>query len=155
MSTTTDARTPIQKHRRDVRWKVVAPVAAASAVLVIGAALLIVGVATDALVVEQVSAIMGILGTAFVLLPLVLLCVLPYLVVAALAISVGQLYARVRSPIRGARRFTERVADRTHRTLPRLARPLIGLNARLARWEHTLLGWQRSALEAGKDKSHE
>jgi len=155
MSTTTGARTPIQKHRRDVRWKVVAPVVAASAALVLGAALLIVGVATDSLVFEQVSVIMGILGTAFVLLPLVLLCVLPYLVAAALAIGVGQLYARARSPIRATRRFTERVADRTHRTLPRLAHPLIALNARLARWEHTLLGWQRSALEARKDRSHE
>ncbi|HMM27422.1 MAG: hypothetical protein AAGU78_12935 [Chloroflexota bacterium] len=155
MSTTTDARTPIHKHRRDVRWKIVAPVVAAGAALVIGPLLLIAGVATDALVFEQVSVIMGILGTAFVLLPLVLLCVLPYVLAAALAIGAGQLYARARAPIRAARRFTERVAARAHRTLPRLARPLIGFNARLARWEYTLLGWQRSALEAGKDKSHE
>jgi len=154
MSTAMDARTPIQKHRRDVRWKIVAPVAAASAALVIGALLLIVGIATGALVFEQVSVIMGILGTAFVLVPLALLCVFPYVIVAALAIGAGQLYARARTPIRAARRLTERVADRAHHTLPRLAHPLIGVNTRLARWEHTLLGWQRSAQEAGKDKSH-
>jgi len=152
---TASASNPIQKHRRDVRWKIVAPVILASLALVAFGVALFASVAADALVFDQVSVIMGVLGTVFVLLPLALLCVLPYVVVAALAIGAGQLYARARPPIRSARRLTERVSARAHRTLPRLARPLIGFNTRIARWEHTLLGWQRSALQAGKDKSHE
>jgi len=155
MSRSVTGRNPVEKHRRDVRWKIVAPVVASVIGLVAVGVLLIVGVATGALVFEQVSVIMGILATAFIALPLALICIVPYLALGALAVGAGKLYARTRTPLRAARRFTERVSSRTQRTLPRLARPVIAFSTRLARWEHTLLGWQRTALQAGKDDRHE
>ncbi len=155
MSTTTVQPNPVKKHRRDVRWKIVAPITLAALVIIAIGVVFIVGVATDALVFEQVTVVSVCLATPFILLPLVLLCVVPYLIAAVLAIGVGQGYARTRPVIRSARRFTERVTARTHQTMPRLARPLISLNTRLARWENTLVGWQRSSLGAGKDETHE
>lgn len=155
MSTTTVHPNPVRKHRRDVRWKIVAPIVVAGLLVVAIGVVFIVGVATDGLVFEQVSVVSGLLAIPFLLLPLVLLCVVPYLIAAALAIGVGKVYARTRPVIRSTRRFTERVTVRTDQTMPRLARPLASLNTRLSRWEHTLVGWQRSSVEAGKDRSHE
>jgi len=155
MSRSATGQSPVEKHRRDVRWKIVAPVVMSGVGLVAVGVLLMVGVAAGALVFEQVSVIMGILATAFIALPLALICIVPYLAFGALAVGTGKLYARARTPLRAARRFTERVSTRTQRTLPRLARPVIALNTRLARWEHTLLGWQQTALQAGKDDRHE
>lgn len=155
MSTTTGQTDPVKKHRRDVRWKIVAPIVIVGLLVIAMGVVFIVEVATDALVFEQVSVVAGILAIPFILLPLMLLCVVPYLLTAVLAIGAGKVYARTRPTIRSTRHFTERVTARTHQTMPRLARPLVGLNARLSRWEHTLVGWQRSSLEAGKDQSHE
>lgn len=155
MTTTTVQPDPVEKHRREVRWKIVAPIVVAALLVIVLGAVFIVEVAANALVFEQVSVVTGILATPFILLPLVLLCVVPYLIAAVLAIGVGKVYARTRPAIRSTRRFTERVTARTHQTMPRLARPLVSLNTRLSRWEHTLVGWQRSSLEVGKDQSHE
>ena len=155
MSITTANPNPVKRHQRDVRWKIVAPVIAAAVIVIAIGVLFIVGVATDTLVFKQVTVVSLCLGIPFILLPLVLLCVVPYLLAAVLAIGAGKAYGFTRPVIRSARRFTERVAARANRTMPRLARPLIGLNTRLSRWEHTLMGWQRSSLKAGKDQSHE
>lgn len=155
MSTTTADPAPVRRHKRDVRWKIVAPVVISAIIVLAIGVVLIVAVAADSLVFKQVTVVSLCLGIPFILVPLALLCVVPYLLVAVLAIGVGKAYGVTRPVIRSARHFTERVTARTHRTMPRLARPLIALNQRLSRWEHTLMGWQRSSLGAGKDQSHE
>ena len=144
MSTTTADPAPVRRHKRDVRWKIVAPVViSAISVLAIGV-VLILAVATGSLVFKQVTVVSCAWASC-------------YFAAAGPAVLCHTFCSRagdwrrkgVWSPVRssGPRHFTERVTARTHRTMPRLARPLIALNQRLSRWEHTPMGWQRSSLE--------
>ena len=109
MSTTTGQTDPVKKHRRDVRWKIVAPIVVVGLLVIAMGIVFIVEVATDALVFEQVSVVAGILAIPFILLPLMLLCVVPYLLTAVLAIGAGKVYARTRPAIRSTRRRWQRV----------------------------------------------
>lgn len=146
---------PIQKHRREVWLKIVTPVALGFLGLIVLSVVLVIAVATDAMVSKQITVMMSILATVFVILPLAIVCLLPYLLLALGAYGAGQLYAHVRTPVRFTRRLTEQVAVKTQRLAPRIARPFMGLNVRTTRWEHRLRGWNRPALPAGKEQTHE
>ncbi len=154
MSAASPSNQPVRKHQRDVRWRIVAPVALLGAVLIALCVALAIGVATGSLERTQVTVVMGILATAFVSLPLVILCLVPYLLLAALAQLAGQGHAHARGPLRRVRHLSEQLAVATDKHVPRLARPLIGLNVRLARWEHVVRG-VLPPLPAEKDATHE
>jgi hypothetical protein len=146
---------PVQKHRRQVLLRIVAPVALPFAGLVLLCVLLAVAVATGALVGKQITVVMSLVAMVFIALPMTILCLVPYFLLAVSAHLSGRAYARARTPLRSARRLTEQMALTTDRHAPRFARPLIGLNIRLTRWEHTLRGWQQSAMPVEKEANHE
>lgn len=146
---------PVRKHRREVLLQIVTPVFLPLAGMILLCVVLAVAVATGALVGKQITVVMGIVATAFITLPLAILCLVPYFLLAAGAALSGRAYARATTPLRSARRLTEQVALKTDEVMPRLARPLIGLNTRLTRWEHRLRGWQQSALPVEKETNHE
>jgi hypothetical protein len=123
---------PVRKHKRDVWLKIVFPV--------------------DALVSKQISIVMSILATCFLALPAVFLCAVPYALLAVIAALAGRGYAQARTPLRFARRTTEKIAIKTDQYAPRVAQPLLALNVRLTRWEKTLRCWLQ--LESQKDESH-
>jgi len=154
MSAVPPSNIPVRKHTRDVRWRIVAPVAGLGFVLVALCVALAIGVATGNLERSHVTVVMGLLATAFISLPLVILCLVPYLLLAALAQLAGQGHAQARGPLRRVRHLTEQVAVATDKHAPRLARPLIGLNVRLTRWEHAVRG-VLPPLPAEKDATHE
>jgi hypothetical protein len=95
---------------------------------------------------------MSILATCFLALPVVLLCAVPYALFAALAVLAGRGYAQARTPLRFARRTTEKIAVKTDEYAPRVARPFLALNVRLTRWEQMLSSWL--SLDTPKDESH-
>ncbi len=140
MGTRLSAKNPIRKHKREVRWRIIAPVVLGAAGLVALCVALAVAVAVGNLESKQISVVMGIVATLFISLPLVVLCLVPYALLAALAQLTGQGYAHARGPLRRVRSLSEQVAVTTDKHVPRLARPLIGLNVRLARWEHVVRG---------------
>ncbi|MCL4238102.1 MAG: hypothetical protein KJ047_07605 [Anaerolineae bacterium] len=146
---------PVAEHKRAVRLKIVGPVMLAALALVGVCSVLILAVVGGALESKQISIVMGIVATAFLALPLAILCLVPYVVLAALAALTGRGYAGVRGPLRSARRATERLAQTTAAAAPRLARPLVTMNVRLTRWEHTLRGQPGSALPVERKTSHE
>jgi hypothetical protein len=146
---------PVQKHRRQVLLRIVAPVVLPFAGLILLCVVLAVAVATGVLVGKQITVVMGLVATAFIALPMVLLCLVPYFLLAVSAHLSGRAYAHARTPLRSARRLTEQVALKTDQTAPKLARPLIGMNTRLTRWEHGLRGWQQSAVPVEKEANHE
>ncbi|NLX08699.1 MAG: hypothetical protein GXY36_03505 [Chloroflexi bacterium] len=155
MNTSPKATDPIRKHRREVWLRIIAPVALPALGLIILAVVLMVAFATDALVGQQIMAISGILAIPFVLLPMVLLCVVPYLLAAVIAAGAGRLYANGQKPLRFTRRLTARIAAQTTQYAPKVARPFISLNSRITRWEYTIRGWQQAALPSGKETADE
>jgi hypothetical protein len=143
---------PVRKHKRDVWLKIVFPVALPLVGLVALCVILAIAVATDALVSKQISIVMSILATCFLALPAVFLCAVPYALLAVIAALAGKGYARAQTPLRFARRTTEKIATKTNQYAPRVAQPLLALNVRLTRWEETLRCWLH--LENQKDESH-
>lgn len=151
----TPATNPVKKHRREVWLFIVGPVALALLVLVALCVAMAVAVATGSMEDMQITTAMGVVATLFVLFPLTLVCLVPYFVMAVLAAGAGQAYAHGRGPLRATRRLTRSVADQTNQHAPRLARPLIGLNVRMARWEHRLRGWRQPLLRSGEETADE
>ncbi len=154
---THQTRTPaesVKKHRRDVRWKIVLPVALPALLLIAFGVLLIVLAATGDLSRTQIGIMMGVLATPFVALPLVILCVIPYALFGALAVAMGRVYAGARGPLYRVRDITHRMAQKTDELAPTVAQPTIALNTRVTRWEHVLRGLQQptSLVEKEPDR---
>jgi hypothetical protein len=149
MSTSRTTSNPVRRHRRDIWLRIVAPVVVPALLLVALCIVLLIAVARDELVSTQISVVMGIVATAFIALPLAILCVIPYAILAVTAVGAGRLYGVVTGPLQAVRRMTGKAARQTDRFAPKIARPFIGLNTRITRWEHTIRGWQ------GKDASDE
>jgi len=141
---------PVRKHRREIWLRIVVPIAVPALALIALAVILIVAVATGGMVAKQITVIMSLLATAFIFLPMVLLCVVPYLLFAMSAAGVGVAYGKARTPLRFVRRLTEQVATKTGEIAPRVAQPLIGMNARLARLESTVRRWQQPGSDSRK-----
>jgi hypothetical protein len=143
---------PVRKHKRDVWLKIIAPIVLPLAGLIAVCVVLAVAVARDALVGKQVTIVMSILATCFLALPAVLLCAVPYALFAGLAVLTGKGYAQAHTPLRFARRTTEKIAVKTDEYAPRVARPFLALNVRLTRWEQMVSSWL--SLDTPKDESH-
>jgi hypothetical protein len=144
-----------RKHRREVWLKIVAPIVMPFLGLIVLSILLAIAVGTGSLVGKQITTIMGILATVFILIPMAVLCLLPYLLLAASAVGVGALHANAKTPLQFVHRLTGKIAAQTKHHGPRLARPLVGLNVRLTRWEYIMRGWLRPALPHGKESTDE
>lgn len=152
MGTTSKIGNPVRKHKRDVWLKIVLPVALPSVGLVVLCVYLAISIANDTLVSKQISVVMSILATCFLALPAVLLCAVPYALMAVIAALAGRGYAHAQTPLRFARRTTEKIAAKTDAYAPRVAQPVLALNVRLTRWEKTLRDWLQ--LDSQKDESH-
>lgn len=155
MSTSSNTASPAQKHRREVWLQIVAPVILSAIAMIVLCVVLIFGVATGALVGKQITSMMGILFSAFIAIPLCLICLVPCFLLMALAYGAGRLYRYTMTPVRFARRVTDQLAEQTKRHVPRLGQPLISLNVRLTRWEHRLLGSRSPMLPSGKEETDE
>jgi hypothetical protein len=117
---------------------------------------LIVGSAAGTVRDDQITVIMSIVATVFVVIPLTLLCLIPVFALVAIAYLSGRAYAQARPPIRAARELTSQIAQTTREQAPKFAKPLIGLNARLTRWETTVRRWQQpEALPAQEETQNE
>ncbi len=146
---------PVEKHQREVRFRIILPVLLPAVLLIVLLVLMAVGVAADVLVSKQITSAASLLFTIFIAIPLVLVCIVPYILLAFLAVFAGRFYAKGRTPIRFLRRTTEQISTQTQRHVPKLARPLIGLNVWLTRWEYRVRGAQNPVLPPGKDIIHE
>ena len=146
---------PVRAHRQAVWRKIIAPVVLPLVGLLVFCAELIFGVATGALESKQVTVLMGVLATAFIALPMAVLCVVPYFLLAALAYLGGWSYRRVGAPVRFARQLSAQIATTAEHVAPRVAQPLINLNTSLARWESTLRHWQQPLPVAEKEEADE
>lgn len=149
MSASSKTGNPVRKHKRDIWLKIFLPVALVFVVLVIVCVVLAVAVAADAVVSDQITLVMSCVATLFLALPMVVLCLVPYFLLVMSAYLAGKGYAHAQTPLRAVRDLTGKVASKTNQHVPKLAKPLVALNVRITRWEHTLRSWQQ------KDTDHE
>ncbi|GEM_PF-675440 len=146
---------PVRAHRRAVKLKIIAPMVLPLIGLVALCVALVVGVASGALESKQVTVLMGVVATAFIALPMAVLCIVPYFLLAALAYLSGWSYRRTGAPMRFARRLSAQLATTTEQLAPHVAQPLIRLNTSLVRWESTLRHWQHPLPVAEKEEADE
>ena len=145
---------PIRAHRRALWLKIILPVVLPSLLVLIVVIALGVGVAIGDLESSQVTTVMGIVATAFIALPMMLLCLIPFALFAVLAWLGGKGYAHAQLPLRFARRLTGQIAIKTDQIAPKLTKPLVGLNIGVTRLEHMIRGWQQTQpLPTTKDRN--
>jgi len=152
MGTSLRSVNPVRKHRRDVWLKIILPVALPVIGLIALVIVLLVAAANGSLASKQVGIVMSILATCFLALPAMLLCLLPYALLAVIAALAGKGYAHAQVPVRFLRRITGQVAAKTHQVAPRVAGPITTLNVQLTRWEETLSNWLQ--WDSEKDRKH-
>jgi hypothetical protein len=155
MSTASPQVNSVKKHQREVFWKIIVPVVLPAVALVGLCVALGIGFGVGTVEDGQISVVMSILATFFIALPLAILCLIPYVLLVVVVYFSGRAYARARTPLRAAHRLSGQVAVKTSEYAPKFAQPLIALNTRVTRWEHTLRSWQQPALPAEKESSHE
>ncbi|MBN1679343.1 MAG: hypothetical protein JW966_03575 [Anaerolineae bacterium] len=152
MSTLSRPVDPKRKHRREVWTRIVAPVVLSFLALIALCVALVIGVATGALVHKQVAIIMSVVATVFLALPMMILCLVPYFILAFTAVGAGRLHANVHKPLRGARRLSGSIAERTKQIMPRLAQPVAAFNVWVTRLEHTVRGLSQPAAVETNDE---
>ncbi len=145
MQTSPSRVNPVRAHRRDVWLKIIFPVALPMLLVIALCVVLAVGVATGKLERDQITIVMNVVATAFIALPMMLLCLIPYVTLALLAWLSGKGYAHARTPLRVARRLTGQIAVKTDQFAPRITAPLVRLNVWVTRMEHIVRGWQQTA----------
>ena len=137
---------PIRKHRRDLWLRIFLPVLLPFVLLLALLVALTVAVATNSMEFVQVRTMMGLLATIFIACPMALLCMISTLLLVGLSIGSGLAYRHVRTPLRGVRAFSERVARQTDELAPKVAAPFTRLPLWIEKWEHVF-----KRLPAGED----
>jgi hypothetical protein len=146
---------PTRKHQREVWLRIIAPVVLPFIGLIVLGVILIVAVATHVMVSKQITVIMSLLATAFIALPMAILCLVPYFLLAVSAYGAGRVHANAQKPLRAVRRITGQIAEKTNRYFPRIAGPVISINVQIARWEQAFRSWQQSSPSSEEEKIDE
>ena len=124
---------PEQLHRREVRLRIMLPMAGAVAALV---ALLVVLI----LILNGVQ--MGIVAncmlTVFILVPTMLICLIPALVMVAGSVGLWKANTLAARPLRRGRRAAVGYLARAQALVPRAAQPVIALQTRLSSVEYLI-----------------
>lgn len=144
MQTSPSRVDPVRAHRRAVWFKIILPVALPMLLVIALCAALVVGVVTGELESNQITTVMNVVATAFIALPMMLLCLIPYVALVLLAWLSGKGYAHARTPLRFVRRLTGQIAVKTGQLTPHVTKPLVKLNMWVTRLEHTVRGWQQT-----------
>lgn len=139
-------QTPEQRRRREVRHRIMLPMAG-MLVLMVGMILLFVLVAgssqfaatADVPFGTQVGVVSDFLLTIFVLLPVALMCLIPTIILMAAAIGLWKLNNVMVQPMGQGRRAVIRQLDRVTEVVPRLAAPVIKMQGGLGSLERMMI----------------
>lgn len=125
-----------ERHQQQVRQQIILPMVAVLVVLVVLPPLAFLLIFTG----RQVG-IIASFATIMLLVPAVMLCVLPYVVMVAGVAGAAKLYARLPDWLRTARNVTHGVNMGSHRVSKAVSVPVIAASKRLA-WLERLAGQQ-------------
>lgn len=130
-----DFRTTRRKGRRRVLVNVVLPLAAVAVIVFVGVPLFMLAFLKG----EQVGTVAAFMAALFLLVPMVLLCFLPYAMLMLAVLGMAKVNRRVPRTLRSVRGMvvrTNHVAERASRAV---AAPVISVSKRLA-WLERALG---------------
>ncbi len=119
-----------ERHRRAVTTRIVAPVVVAALLIVVASTILVITLTGGQL--NTVASFMSLL----ILIPMTLVCLLPYLALVAMFAGTRKLYFWLPGKLSSARSTAHRVNTLAHRLSMGVARPIIGINQRIAWLEH-------------------
>jgi hypothetical protein len=126
-------RAPEQLHRREVRNRIMLPMLGGVAVL---AGLLLI------LVLKLNGVQMGIVAncllTAFILVPTMLICLIPTLLIVAGSVGLWKANSAVARPLRRGRLTAVGYLSRAQDMVPRAAQPVTALQTRLSYVEYLI-----------------
>jgi hypothetical protein len=127
------------RHRNDVLFKIVGPVALTAFLMVAVFVALILGLSP-----RQFNTVANCLS-AFLLLPVILSCLIPYVILVALFGVTRKAYFWLPDQLRTVRGVVHRANLISHRLSTTIARPVIAVNQRIAWLEGVVRRKSRSA----------
>lgn len=140
--------TPEQRHRREVRNTITLPMLAVLALMVIGMVLVIL-----ALSPLKFSIVADSMLTWFILLPTALLCLIPTIIMMAIATGAWKLNAIAARPLARLRNKAIDGLSRVQQQVPRLATPVVHLQSRFSYLERMVTGQSRAGqFEASEEE---
>ncbi len=140
--------TPENRHQREVRNQIVLPMLAA---LLFMAALIVLAIA--ALSPGRFSMVADLMSIGFLIVPIVLTCLLPTILMMAIALGMVKLTDISAPPLAKLRSTIIGLLEQTRRQIPRAATPVIMMQERLNRLEH-LVGAGRPAAKTEEEQTH-
>lgn len=115
-----------RSHRRAIRWRIVGPVIVAILLMIALVAAMIVGFS------DRQVGITANFMTLLLLIPTVLACFVPYILLVVVVVWTGRLYRWVPPKMRIARNLAHSMTTGTQRLANAISRPVIRLNERFA-----------------------
>ena len=140
---------PEVRHRREVRRAIILPAAG-----VLAAMLLLLAVAVITLSPVQFSLLADLMLIVFMLVPAVLTCLIPTIILMAMAIGLWRLNTMAAPPLARGRSTVVRLLANIQHRVPQIAQPLVGLGSRMAYLERLLAGLPESTASPDEENAH-
>jgi len=121
------------RHRRAVTTRIIAPVVIATLAIIIVAAVIALALST-----RQISIVASFMSL-LILIPMVLVCLIPYVLIVAMFAGTRRLYFMLPGKLSTARSAAHQVNLIAHRLSMGVARPIIVINQRAA-WLEQVTG---------------
>jgi hypothetical protein len=128
----------IERHRREMFRQAYLPMALVAGVM--GIALIFMVLSMSSFQVGTVSAFMSLL----ILVPMTLACIIPYVLVVAMAIGVKKLNVALLRPFAYLRRAVHQANNQSYEVSRKVAAPVIWVNTRVA--------WLESVITEQQDR---
>jgi hypothetical protein len=128
----------LERHRSEMRTQIYLPLAVVVGVMVIVLAVMVIGMSSFQ--IGTVSAFMSLL----ILVPMSLACIIPYILIVAMAIGVKKLNVALIRPFAFLRRAVHRANNSAYSASRRVAGPVIWVNTRMA--------WLESAISEQQER---
>ncbi len=148
MSAQSEPHAPQQQHRREVRLHMLLPIWGTVAIMAVAMALVVL-----ALSPLQFSLVANCMLSAFILVPVVLTCLLPTILLMTAAIGLWKLNAVAAPPLARNREKAIAFLAGLRERVPGLARPVVALQGRVSYGERLLTGRPTSASAPPEEES--
>jgi hypothetical protein len=128
-----DQLSPQQRHRRDIITGITLPIVGGLLLMAV-----MFGLAIAFLNPVQFSIVANLLAILFILVPYVLICLVPTLILMAGALGLWAAQGRIAHPVRRGRRAVIGALASGARYAALVGQPVIAVQSRLAAWEYLL-----------------
>lgn len=126
---------PDQRHRRGTYLGIVLPIAGVLLIMI-----LMIGLAIVLLNPVQFSIVADLMAILFILVPYVIMCLIPTLILMAGALGLWAVHGQIARPLRRGRTAAINTLAKGTEYIPQAGKPFIAIQTRLTYWERLLSG---------------